>query len=150
VSSGYCDRARPRGLGPYGPKAAHERPVRWGKSPAADVAIACGTVVRVSRRAAVDRTTAQLVGRAGDVYPLQEFFPPQYTKLGAAIWTGFRSTPLHYFATSNIVFADRQRTEDCISTDSMQTAWFFIGRTSSATTRRRGTSTGSSSAAEVN
>ena len=39
---------------------------------------------------------------------VQDYFPPQYTKLREALWEGLRSTPLHYFTTSTIVFADSQ------------------------------------------
>jgi len=39
---------------------------------------------------------------------VQEYFPPQYARLNKALWEGLRSTPLHYFTTSNIVFADSQ------------------------------------------
>jgi len=43
---------------------------------------------------------------------VHEYFPPQYTKLGKTMWEGLRSTPLHYFTTSNIVFADSQPKAD--------------------------------------
>lgn len=38
---------------------------------------------------------------------VQDFFPPLYARLGKALWEGLRSTPLHYFTTEHIAFADR-------------------------------------------
>lgn len=39
---------------------------------------------------------------------VQDFFPPQYTKLRHALWEGLRSSPVHYFATTEVLFADGQ------------------------------------------
>jgi len=49
-------------------------------------------------------------GKVGRRYKrfVHQFFPPQYTRLREALWKGLRTTPLHYFTTSSIVFADSQ------------------------------------------
>jgi hypothetical protein len=39
---------------------------------------------------------------------VQQFFPPQYTKLRKRLWEGLRSSPVHYFATTGVLFADGQ------------------------------------------
>jgi len=39
---------------------------------------------------------------------VQELFSPQYTNLRDALWDGLRSSPVHYFATTDVLFADGQ------------------------------------------
>jgi hypothetical protein len=39
---------------------------------------------------------------------VQDFFPPQYTGLRDALWDGLRSSPLHYFNTTRVLFTDGQ------------------------------------------
>lgn len=38
----------------------------------------------------------------------KDFFPPQYMKLRHALREGLRSSPVHYFATTDVLFADGQ------------------------------------------
>jgi hypothetical protein len=39
---------------------------------------------------------------------VQDFFPAQYTRLREEMWDGLRSSPIHYFTTTDVLFADNQ------------------------------------------
>jgi hypothetical protein len=39
---------------------------------------------------------------------VQDFFPAQYTHLRPAMWDGLRSSPIHYFTSTDLLFADNQ------------------------------------------